>query len=327
MEEILLDVRKLSSQFKTDKGTVTAVDGISFHIKKGEIFGIVGESGCGKSITSQSILRLIGMKRNELVTGEIFFEGQDLLKKKEREMRMIRGNKIALIAQDPMTSLNPVYTVGNQIAEVPIIHKRFSKNQAWNKAIHMLGMVGIPDPQKRAKQFPHQFSGGMRQRGVIAMALAGNPSLLIADEPTTALDVTIQAQVLDLLLQLRDEMNAGIMMITHDLGVVAEICDRAAVMYAGKIIETAPVKELFNNPKHPYTRGLFASLPKLGSKERLKPIEGQPPNLLNIKQGCRFIERCPFSFGKCHEEQPSFRSISKEHQTACYLYEGEEIDE
>lgn len=323
MTDILLDVRNLSTYFKTEKGIAKAVDGVSFQIERGEIFGIVGESGCGKSMTSQSILRLIGLKRNELVSGEILFEGENLLEKKEQEMRKIRGRKIGLIAQDPMTSLNPVYTVGNQIAEVPIIHEKTPKKKAWEIAMNMLKKVGIPSPEERVKQFPHQFSGGMRQRGVIAMALAGNPSLLIADEPTTALDVTIQAQVLELILKLRDETNAGVMMITHDLGVVAEICDRVAVMYAGKIVEMGTVEELFKNPKHPYTKGLFASIPQLGSKERLKPISGQPPNLLHIKEGCRFQERCPYSFEKCHFEHPSFSTISAEHQAACYLYETE----
>jgi oligopeptide/dipeptide ABC transporter ATP-binding protein len=324
MEEILLDVKNLKTHFNTDKGIVKAVDGVSFQIKRGEILGIVGESGCGKSITSQSILRLVGMKKNEIVEGEVLFEGQDLLKKKEREMRSIRGKKAGLIAQDPMTSLNPVYTVGNQIAEVPIIHEKATKKKAWQSAIEMLKKVGIPSAKERASQYPHQFSGGMRQRGVIAMALAGNPSLLIADEPTTALDVTIQSQVLDLILKLRQETNAGIMMITHDLGVVAEICDTVAVMYAGKIVEKAPVEELFKNPQHPYTKGLLASLPKIGSKERLKPIEGQPPDLQNLNEGCRFVDRCPFAFDQCHTAQPELFDTNEQHQTACYLYTDNE---
>ncbi|MDC3415825.1 ABC transporter ATP-binding protein [Aquibacillus salsiterrae] len=323
MEDVLLDVKELKTHFKTEKGVVKAVDGISFQVRRGEILGIVGESGCGKSITSQSILRLVGYKRNELVSGQVLFEGEDLLTKKEKNMLAIRGSKIGLIAQDPMTSLNPVYTVGNQIAEVPMIHEKASKKSAWQTAIAMLKKVGIPSAEDRADQYPHQFSGGMRQRGVIGMALAGNPSLLIADEPTTALDVTIQAQVLDLMLKLRDETNAGIIMITHDLGVVAEICDKVAVMYAGKIVEQAPVEELFANPKHPYTKGLLKSLPKLGDKERLQPVEGQPPNLNDLHEGCRFADRCPFVFDKCHTEHPPLFSTDSNHRTACYLYDEE----
>ncbi|MEQ6388067.1 ABC transporter ATP-binding protein [Bacillaceae bacterium S4-13-58] len=326
MEGILLDVKNLTTQFRTGKGVVTAVDGISFQIKRGEILGIVGESGCGKSMTSQSILRLVGAKRNETISGEVLFNGENLLEKSEKAMLNIRGSKIGLIAQDPMTSLNPVYTVGNQIAEVPLIHEKVSKKTAWTRAIEMLKKVGIPSAEERAAQYPHQFSGGMRQRGVIGMALAGNPSLLIADEPTTALDVTIQAQVLDLILKLREETNAGIMMITHDLGVVAEICDKVAVMYAGKIVEQATVEELFENPKHPYTKGLLASLPKFGSKERLEPVQGQPPTLTDLPEGCRFADRCPFVFERCHSVHPPFFSTGEGHGTACYLYE-EEVQE
>ena len=326
MEDVLLDVRDLKTGFKTDKGLLQAVDGISFQIKRGEILGLVGESGCGKSMTSQSILRLIGLKRHEVVEGEILFEGEDLLKKNDKEMQSVRGRRIALIAQDPMTSLNPVYTIGNQIAEVPLIHEKVTKKSAWNTAIAMLKKVGIPAAKERSRQYPHQFSGGMRQRGVIGMALAGSPSLLIADEPTTALDVTIQAQVLDLILSLRDETKAGMMIITHDLGIVAQICDTVAVMYAGKIVEKASVKQLFENPQHPYTKGLLASLPKVGSKERLQPIDGQPPNLNEVKGGCRFADRCPLVFAKCHTEHPPFYSTELNHQTACYVYEKEGDD-
>lgn len=323
MEKVLLDVKDLKTHFKTDKGIVKAVDGISFQIKKGEILGIVGESGCGKSITSQTILRLVGSKKNELVSGEVIFDGENLLTKSEREMLQIRGSKIGLIAQDPMTSLNPVYTVGNQIAEVPLIHEKVSRKSAWNTAVSMLKKVGIPSAEERARQYPHQFSGGMRQRGVIGMALAGNPSLLIADEPTTALDVTIQAQVLDLILKLREETEAAIMMITHDLGVVAEICDTVAVMYAGKIVEKAPVEKLFEDPQHPYTKGLLASLPQVGNKERLKPVEGQPPNLSEVGQGCHFADRCPQAFDLCNQEHPDFYQSAPNHHTACYLYNKE----
>lgn len=321
MKDPLLKVKNLTTNFHTDKGVVKAVDNISFSIQHGEILGIVGESGCGKSVTSQSILRLIGNNKHEEITGEVLFEGKNLLKKSENYMRSIRGSKLALIAQDPMTSLNPVYTVGNQIAEVPYIHEKVTKKRAWKVAIEMLEKVGIPSPERRAKQYPHQFSGGMRQRGVIAMALAGNPSLLIADEPTTALDVTIQAQVLQLILKLRAETNAGIMFITHDLGVVAEICDSVAVMYAGKIVEKSSVKELFNNPKHPYTKGLLGSLPKLGVKERLVPIEGQPPNLYNLPTGCSFKDRCPFALDICSNETPKLHPVESDHEAACFLYE------
>lgn len=322
----LLEVKHLKSYFHTDKGLVKAVDDVSFVLQRGEILGIVGESGSGKSVTSQSILRLIGNKKNEEITGEVIYDGINLIEKTEKEMQMIRGNELALIAQDPMTSLNPVYSVGNQIAEVPKIHHKVAKRNAWNTAVEMLRKVGISSPKDRANQFPHQFSGGMRQRGVIAMALAGNPSLLIADEPTTALDVTIQAQILQLIKQLRDETKAGIIMITHDLGVVAETCDSVAVMYAGKIVEKATVRELFNQPKHPYTKGLLDSIPKLGSKKRLTPIKGQPPNLHALPKGCVFQDRCPFAFDKCKEKQPpTIREKEKSHEVSCFLYERTEV--
>ncbi|BAQ10027.1 peptide ABC transporter atpase [Bacillus sp. OxB-1] len=323
MKDPLLEVRSLTTTFRTDRGMVKAVDDISFTIQRGQILGIVGESGSGKSITSQSILRLVGNRKSESVTGQVLFEGQDLLQLKERQMQQIRGKEISLIAQDPMTSLNPVYTVGNQIAEVPFIHEKMSKKSAWKKAVEMIARVGIPSPEIRAAQYPHQFSGGMRQRGVIAMALAGNPKLLIADEPTTALDVTIQAQVLELIRDLRDETGAGVILITHDLGVVAEVCDEVAVMYAGKIVEKASVAELFANPKHPYTKGLLASLPKLGDRARLKPIHGQPPNLHNLPSGCSFADRCPYVMETCRMVRPALREDEQEHQVACYLYEKE----
>lgn len=319
MDKPLLEVKNLTTKFHTEKGVVTAVDDVSFSVQRGEILGIVGESGCGKSVTSQSILRLIGQKKHEEIEGEVIFDGKNLLELSEAEMRRLRGNQIAFIAQDPMTSLNPVYTVGNQIAEVPYVHEKLNKKKAWDIAVKMLEKVGIPSPKERAKDYPHQFSGGMRQRGVIAMALAGNPSLLIADEPTTALDVTIQAQVLELIKKLREETNAGVMFITHDLGVVAEICDRVAVMYAGKIVEMAPVKQLFNNPEHPYTKGLLASIPKLGDKERLVPIEGQPPNLYDIPSGCSFRDRCPLAIDACAQSVPSMRRVEEQHQAACLL--------
>ncbi|MCQ2009964.1 ABC transporter ATP-binding protein [Sporolactobacillus sp. STSJ-5] len=320
MDDLLLDVRNLKAYFKTNKRTVKAVDDLSFTLKRGEILGLVGESGCGKSTTTQALLRLIGYRKNEHLEGEAFFEGEDLIQKSDKQMQKIRGNKIGFIAQNPMSSLNPVYTIGNQIAEVPQIHQRTSKNKAWSIALKMLQKVGIPDHETRAKQFSHQFSGGMKQRAVIAMALADNPSLLIADEPTTALDVTIQAQILDLMVKLRDDTQAGILLITHDLGVVAEICDRVAVMYAGKIVEQAPVAALFNNPLHPYTKGLLASIPKIGSRKKLIPISGHPPNLYEQNAGCLFKDRCPFAFDRCQQVYPDLHRSAEDHHVACHLH-------
>ncbi|HET7615371.1 MAG TPA: ABC transporter ATP-binding protein [Bacillales bacterium] len=321
MDEKILDVKGLKTSFQTRNGLVKAVDGIDFSVNRGEILGIVGESGCGKSVTSLSVMGLVGERKNEKVEGEILFKGQDLLKLSSDQMRKIRGKQAAMVFQDPMTSLNPAYSVGSQIAEIPIIHEKKSTKAAWDIALKMLGKVGIPTPSERAKHYPHQFSGGMRQRGVIAMSLAGDPDLLIADEPTTALDVTIQAQVLELLNKLRHEMNSAIVLITHDLGVVAELCDQVAVMYAGKIVEKASVGELFRNPRHPYTKGLLASLPKPGSNERLVPIEGQPPNLFDLPQGCRFANRCPMAFEKCRRESPELMDAGEGHCSACWLEE------
>lgn len=318
MENKLLDVKNLKIHFKTREGLVKAVDGIDFSVKKNEIVSIVGESGCGKSVTARSIMGLIGRKKSEIVKGEIYFKGENLLEKDEESMRKLRGNKISIIFQDPMTTLNPVYTVGAQIAEVSLIHEKVDEKSAWKKAVDMLNRVGIPSSDKRARQYPHQFSGGMRQRGIIGMGLACEPDLLIADEPTTALDVTIQAQILDLLKDLKDETNAAIILITHDLGVVAEISDKVVVMYAGMIAESAPVRKLFKNPSHPYTKGLLDSIPIPGKKERLTPIEGQPPDLHDIKPGCRFAHRCDFAEGKCFEEIPPLREIEDDHYIACW---------
>jgi oligopeptide/dipeptide ABC transporter ATP-binding protein len=323
MKDTVLEVKDLKCHFSSRKGLVKAVDGVNFQVKKGEILAIVGESGCGKSVTSQAIMRLIGQKKNEIIKGEISFNGENLLEKSDEEMRKLRGNRISMIFQDPMTSLNPAYKVGGQIAEVVEIHAKKPKKSAWAKAVEMLKKVEIPSPDLRAHDYPHQFSGGMRQRGVIAMSLTSNPDLLIADEPTTALDVTIQAQILDLMKQLRDELGTAIVLITHDLGVVAEICDTVAVMYAGRIVEQAPVKELFSSPRHPYTKGLLASLPKPGIRERLNPIEGQPPNLYDLPSGCLFAERCPKVQPECKQEAPLLKSINQHHQVACWL-EGEE---
>ncbi|MDQ0163250.1 ABC transporter ATP-binding protein [Bacillus alveayuensis] len=320
MNDVVLKVKDLKCHFHTRKGIVKAVDGVNFEVKKGEILAIVGESGSGKSVTSQAIMRLIGQKNNERIEGKIFFRGENLLEKSEEEMRRLRGNRISMIFQDPMTSLNPAYRVGSQIAEVPQIHEKKDKKSSWSIAIDMLHRVGIPSSEERANDYPHQFSGGMRQRSVIAMALASNPDLLIADEPTTALDVTIQAQILDLMNDLRNQMGTAIIMITHDLGIVAELCDSVAVMYAGRIVEQAPIKELFASPKHPYTRGLLASLPKPGIRERLTPIEGQPPNLHDVPKGCMFAPRCPHAHEKC-SEQPMLNNINEHHKVACWLEE------
>src|SRR5690606_20136893 len=282
--EPLLEVRNLRTQFFTQDGVVKAVDDVSFHIMPGETLGVVGESGCGKSITAMSIMRLIPSPPGKIVSGEILFEGEDILKMSDEEVRSIRGNKIAMIFQDPMTSLNPVLTINRQISEALELHLGMSRSQARQRSIELLKMVGIPNAEERVDQYPHQFSGGMRQRVMIAMALSCNPRMLIADEPTTALDVTIQAQILDLMRNLQQEHNTALMMITHDLGVVAGMTDRIQVMYAGHIVETAPTEELFANPRHPYTVGLLNSIPRLDAqvKEKLQPIRGLPPDLIDL---------------------------------------------
>lgn len=319
MDEVILKVEDLKCHFHTRKGTVKAVDSVSLQVRRGEILALVGESGCGKSVTSQAIMGLIGHKRNEHVEGNIWFNGENLLDKSEEEMRALRGNRLALISQDPMTSLNPAHRIGRQIAEVSEVHERLDRKSAWKKAVDMLRKMGIPSPETRARDYPHQFSGGMRQRGVIGMGLMCEPDLLIADEPTTALDVTIQAQVLDLMRELRDQSGLGIVLITHDLGVVAQICDTVAVMYAGTIVEEAPVKALFAAPHHPYTRGLLASLPRPGKKHRLSPIPGQPPSLTELPRGCRFADRCPQATAQCREAAPPLIEIEQDHRSACWL--------
>ncbi|MEB3198714.1 MAG: ABC transporter ATP-binding protein [Candidatus Sericytochromatia bacterium] len=319
MAEPLLKVSGLKTHFFTDEGVVKAVDGVDFEIPRGGILGIVGESGCGKSITSLSIMRLVAQPQGRIVDGQILFNGQDLLKLSEPEMRRIRGNRIALISQDPMTSLNPVLTVGDQIMEAIILHQGLSKADARKKAIEMLERVGIPSADTRIDDYPHQFSGGMRQRVVIAMALSCEPDLLIADEPTTALDVTIQAQILDLMRDIRDRNNAAVIMITHDLGVVAELCDTVAVMYAGKVVEYTDVNTIFQNPQHPYTQGLMKSIPQLGVRqERLTPIEGQPPSLSKLPAGCSFSPRCPQAWAKC-AESPRLETTDSGHLVRCWL--------
>lgn len=315
----LLEIKGLSTVFHTELGLARAVDNISLSVEPGKVLGVVGESGCGKSITSLSILRLVPPP-GEIVSGEIVFDGQNLLSLSEANMRSIRGNKIALIPQDPMTSLNPVYTVGDQIIEAIELHQKVDRKQARARAIEALEKVRIPQAAARIDDYPHQFSGGMRQRVMIAMALSCNPQLLIADEPTTALDVTVQAQILDLLRAIQKEQNMSIILITHDLGVVAEMCDYVAVMYAGSVVERASVKELFADPKHPYTVGLLQSVPRPGST-RLQPIEGQPPSLISLPAGCRFAGRCPLVEDRCLAQIPELEEKSAGHQVRCVVIE------
>jgi peptide/nickel transport system ATP-binding protein/oligopeptide transport system ATP-binding protein len=317
--EALLKVSGLQTHFTTEEGIVKAVDGVDFEVQKGQILGIVGESGCGKSITSLSIMRLVAGPQGKIVGGQILFQGTNLLALTEPQMREIRGNRISLISQDPMTSLNPVLTVGEQIMEAIILHQKVDRATARKRAIEMLEAVGIPAASSRIDDYPHQFSGGMRQRVIIAMALSCEPELLIADEPTTALDVTIQAQILDLMREIRTKRGAAVILITHDLGVVAEMCDYVAVMYAGKVVEYTDVQTLFKNPKHPYTQGLLNSIPKLGVRqERLEPIEGQPPSLSKLPQGCSFGPRCKHYMAKCREV-PLLETVEAGHMVRCWL--------
>jgi len=316
--EKLIELKDVKTSFFTHLGEVQAVRGVSYSLNKGEALGIVGESGSGKSITSMSVMGLLQYP-GTVKSGEIIFKGEDLLKKNKKEMRSIRGNEIAMIFQDPMTSLNPVYTVGDQIMEAIRKHQNVSKAEALEKAIDMLKLVGIPDPVKRIKAYPHEFSGGMRQRVMIAIALSCEPDLLIADEPTTALDVTIQAQILDLMKDLKDKLNTSIVLITHDLGVVADVCSRVLVMYGGLIMEEGKVEDIFYNPKHPYTVGLLKSIPKIENKERLVPIDGTPPDLLNPPKGCPFAARCEHAMKICMEEQPEFFPCGEGHRSMCWL--------
>jgi len=318
-KEKLIDVNDLQTYFHTEEGTVKAVDGVSFEIYPGETLGVVGESGCGKSVTSLSIMRLIESPPGQIENGEILFNGKDLTKLSQKEMRKIRGNDISMIFQEPMTSLNPVYTVGDQIMEAILIHKDVNKKQARQEAIDMLRKVGIPLPEQRVDEYPHQLSGGMRQRIMIAMALSCDPQLLIADEPTTALDVTIQAQILELMNSLKREFGMAIMMITHDLGVIAEVSDRVAVMYAGKIVEYTDVKTLYADPKHPYTWGLMHSIPHIEKDlDRLEAIPGNVPNPLNFPTGCKYNTRCPFATDKCRTDEPDIVEVEEGHHVACW---------
>ena len=317
----LLEVRNLETAFYTKEGIVKAVDGIHFDICKGSTVGIVGESGCGKSVTSLSIMRLLPSPPAKITNGKIMFEGCDLLARTEAEMRDIRGNSISMIFQEPMTSLNPVLSIGRQITETILLHNRISKTEAKRKAIDALRRVGIPSPERRVHEYPHQMSGGMRQRAMIAMALSCEPKLLIADEPTTALDVTIQAQILALMENLQQELDMAIMLITHDLAVVAEVVSKVYVMYAGKIVESADTKTIFNNPRHPYTLGLMGSIPRLDEdKERLRIIKGWVPDPLDMPAGCRFHPRCDLAFDPCAEGEPEMIEVEPGHWTRCWLY-------
>ncbi|MGE5590925.1 MAG: ABC transporter ATP-binding protein [Bacillota bacterium] len=332
----LLEVENLHTSFRTEDGLVPAVDGVSFGLEKGETLGVVGESGCGKSVTSLSIMRLIPTPPGEFKGGRILFEGEDLLKKSEADMRRIRGNDISMIFQEPMTSLNPVFTVGDQIAEAIQLHQGKSRREAMERTVEMLRLVGIPAPEKRVHEYPHQMSGGMRQRAMIAMALSCEPRLLIADEPTTALDVTIQAQILELMKKLKRELGMAIMLITHDLGVVAEMCERVVVMYAGKVVEEADVVSLFQKPLHPYTEGLLKSIPRLsssrggsaasggtalGGREKLHVIEGVVPNPQRLPSGCRFHPRCPYAQEVCRQQEPPLVEAGPGRQVACWLHD------
>ncbi|MBI3014081.1 MAG: ABC transporter ATP-binding protein [Candidatus Tectomicrobia bacterium] len=320
----VLEIRNLKTYFFTPEGVAKAVDGVSFTLHQGETLGLVGESGCGKTVTALSILRLIPSPPGRIVGGQVLLEERDLIPMAEAELRRIRGNQISMIFQEPMTSLNPVFTIGNQIAEVLTLHQGLNHRDATARAVELLDRVGIPSPERRVKEYPHQLSGGMRQRAMIAMALACNPRVLIADEPTTALDVTIQAQILDLMGRLKEEFQTAILLITHDLGIVAETAKRVVVMYAGKVVEEASVQEIFENPKHPYTQGLLKSIPRidhhLGSqRERLREIPGTVPNLLRLPGGCPFHPRCPVAIERCSREEPLLEPKGEDHLASCWV--------
>jgi len=323
MAEPLLEIRSLQTWFRTDAGMVRAVDGVSLSIARGETLAVVGESGCGKTVTARSILKLIDMPPGRFQGGEIIWRGRNLIPLPAREMDQIRAREVAMIFQEPMTSLNPVYTVGDQISEAIRAHQKVSRKEALDQAIEMLRLVQIPNAEKRVRDYPHQFSGGMRQRAMIAMAIACRPQLLIADEPTTALDVTIQAQILELLADMKARFGMAIMLITHAMGVVAETSQRVVVMYAGKVVESAPVEELFGNPRHPYTQGLIRSIPRVDAsahgRQRLEQIPGTVPSLLNPPTGCRFADRCKFVTDRCRSAEPPLREVGPDHKMACVL--------
>jgi peptide/nickel transport system ATP-binding protein len=319
----LLEIRGLKTHFATDDGWVRAVDGVDLTIHRGETLGVVGESGCGKTVTAMTVMKLVAMPPGRIVEGQILWQGRDLVPLGADEMRAIRAREIGIVFQEPMTSLNPVYTVGEQIAEVVRLHEKLSKRAALERAVEMLKLVHIPNPERRVHDYPHQFSGGMRQRVMIAMALSCSPKLLIADEPTTALDVTIQAQILELIAEMKARLGMAVMLITHAMGVVAETAQRVVVMYAGKVVEEAPVGELFARPRHPYTQGLIRSIPRIDTaavkKQRLEAIPGVVPSLLHPPPGCRFAARCRFAMPKCVEAEPPLREVAPGHKVACVL--------
>jgi oligopeptide/dipeptide ABC transporter ATP-binding protein len=320
-KELILSVQNLQTHFKTDAGTVKAVDGVSFELHKGETLGIVGESGSGKSVSNMSILGLIPSPPGKIVGGEVMFNGEDLLKKSNQEMRQIRGGKISMIFQDPMTSLNPFLKISTQMVETIVLHQGLNKKEAKEKAIEMLDLVSIPNPKKRVDNYPHQFSGGMRQRVMIAMALSCNPEILIADEPTTALDVTIQAQIIEIINKLKTRLNTAVIMITHDLGVVAGMTENICVMYAGRVVEKASTTDLFNDPKHPYTQGLINSVPRPDKKNtRLYSIPGSPPNLIDLPDCCPFYPRCDKAMDICRKKYPETTTLENKTQVNCWLY-------
>ncbi|MFQ5860995.1 MAG: ABC transporter ATP-binding protein [Dehalococcoidia bacterium] len=318
---MLLEVKGLKTYFYTEEGVVKAVDGVSFDLQEGETLGLVGESGCGKSVSALSLMRLIPNPPGKILEGEVIFDGVNLLKIDDEEMRHIRGKEIAMVFQEPMTSLNPVLTIGRQLTEALELHLHMDRQAAQRRSLELLEMVGIPDVERRLPQYPHQFSGGMRQRVMIAMALSCNPKLILADEPTTALDVTIQAQILELMKELTTRLGVALVIITHNLGVVARYSDRVNVMYAGKIIERSTAREVYKNPRHPYTLGLLKSVPRLDmpKKEHLDPIEGQPPDLISLDQGCSFRERCRYAIEKCAQEFPPLAPVGDNHYSACWI--------
>jgi len=322
--ETLLEIKELSCSFRTEEGVARALDGVNLSVYSGETLGLVGESGCGKTVTALCIMRLIQDPPGRIESGRVMFQGRDLLQLNDKEMRKIRGNEISMIFQEPMTSLNPVLTCGYQIEEAVLLHQKVGKREAEERMLEMLDLVRIPDPRNCAKSYPHQLSGGMRQRAMIAMALSCGPNLLIADEPTTALDVTIQAQILDLLRSLQDRFKMAILMITHDLGVIAETANRVIVMYAGQVMEEGSVLEIFHHPKHPYTLGLKDSIPRLAAKgEKLKVIPGKVPNPLDYAEGCRFSDRCKYAENRCYNEQIELRSVSQGHCIRCWKDVGD----
>jgi len=322
--ERLLDIKGLKTYFFTEEGVVRAVDGIDLRIDRGETLGVVGESGCGKTVTALSIMRLIPMPPGRIVEGQMVWQNRDLVTLPPAQMRKVRGKEISMVFQEPMTSLNPVFTIGEQIAEAIRLHERLGRRDAMAKTVEMLKIVHIPNPERRVKEYPHQLSGGMRQRVMIAMALSCNPKLLIADEPTTALDVTIQAQILDLLNELKAKIGMAVLLITHDMGVIAETAQRVMVMYAGKVVEEAPVKDLFKEPLHPYTQGLLRSIPRIDTaattKRRLEAIPGVVPSLLNLPKGCKFEPRCPHAKPVCKDQEPVLKEMKPGHKVSCWLY-------